>query len=190
MEKNAYLCNMNNEIWKPVLGYEGAYEVSNLGNVRSVDRYVLGQRGCKRLIRGVPLEKHKNSTNNYLLVNLSCGRGPKKHLVHRLVALAFIPNPNNLPQINHKDENPHNNSVENLEWCDQYYNNHYGTTRKRIAMTRGFSVIQMDMDGNEIARYWSAREAARAIGKSQAAISRACTGVYKQAYGYLWKYGD
>lgn len=181
---------MDNEIWKPVVGYEGAYEVSNLGRVRSVTRVRCAAYGSTAVVKGTELAIRENTNNKYLLVRLNMGGQCRHKLVHRLVAEAFIPNPNNLPQINHKDENPHNNRVENLEWCDRYYNNHYGTGKLRAAMTRGFSVIQMDMDGNEIARYWSAREAARAIGKSQAAISRACTGAYKQAYGYLWKYGD
>ena len=146
--------------------------------------------GRTAVVKGIELAIRENTNNRYLLVRLNRGGQCRHKLVHRLVAEAFIPNPNNLPQINHKDENPHNNRVENLEWCDQHYNNHYGTAIARRSITRGRKVIQMDMEGNEIARYWSAREAERAIGKSQAAISRACIGVYKQAYGYLWKYGD
>lgn len=178
------------EQWKAIKGYEGIYEVSNLGRVRSLDRYRSAAYGKIAFIRGIEVTIRKNSTNNYLVVGL-CKNGKGVHkLVHRLVAEAFVPNPNNLPQVNHKDENPNNNRADNLEWCDQYYNNHYGTAIARRSITRGRKVVQSDMEGNEIARYNSAREAERAIGKSQAAISRACTGVYKSAYGFLWRYED
>ena len=181
---------MDNEIWKSVVGYEGAYEVSNLGRVRSVTRIRKAACGSTAVIRGIELAIRENTTNRYLLVRLNKDGQCRHKLVHRLVAEAFIPNPNNLPQINHKDENPHNNRWDNLEWCDQYYNNHYGTAKERAAKTRGYPVVQMDMDGNEIARFYSAKEAARSIGKSQAAISRACVGIYKQAYGFLWRYDN
>ena len=190
MEKNDYICTMDNEIWKPVVGYEGAYEVSNLGRVRSITRIRNAAYGKTAVVQGTYLAIRQNTTNRYLLVRLNRDGGCRHKLVHRLVAEAFIPNPLGLPQVNHKDENPHNNHVDNLEWCDQHYNNNYGTARERAAKTRGYTVVQMDMAGNEIARFYSAKEAARAIGKSQAAISRACVGIYKQAYGFLWKYVD
>lgn len=178
------------EQWKPIKGHEGAYEVSNLGRVRSLDRYRKAAYGKIAFIRGVEVAIRKNNTSDYMVVRLSDSGRQVHALVHRLVAQAFIPNPHNLPQVNHKDEDKSNNRADNLEWCDQYYNNHYGTAIERSAVTRGRKVVQCDLDGNEIARYNSAREAARAIGKSQAAISRACTGEYKSAYGFLWRYED
>ena len=189
MENYAYLCAME-EQWKAIKGYEGIYEVSNLGRVRSLDRHRKAAYGKTSFVRGIEVRIRKNSNNDYLVVGLS-KEGKHVHvLVHRLVAEAFVPNPNNLPQVNHKDEDKSNNRADNLEWCDQYYNNHYGTAIARRSITRGRRVVQSDMSGNEIARYNSAREAERAIGKSQAAISRACTGVYKSAYGFLWRYDD
>lgn len=119
-----------NEIWKDIEGYEGLYQVSNLGRVRSVDR--IGGRG--RRFNGRIL-KPKVKTGGYLLVNFSKEGKRKMFSVHRLVAQAFIPNPEGLPQINHKDENPSNNRVENLEWCDGKYNCNYGIRNERRVQT-------------------------------------------------------
>lgn len=129
------------EEWRDIKGYEGFYQVSNLGRVRSLDRYKnqVSKRGriypafcpgriLKQTYRG-----------NYLRVNLYhlSGNGisynGESFSVHRLVAEAFIPNPNNLPCINHKDENKENNCVDNLEWCTYKYNSNYGTIRERLS---------------------------------------------------------
>ena len=119
------------EEWRPIEGYEGLYEVSNTGQVRSVDRY--DNRNCFR--KGKVLSPIKD-TNGYLKVNLYCNGKNKKCLVHRLVTEAFLPNPDGLPQVNHKDEDKTNNSVDNLEWCDSKYNNNYGTARIRSRDTK------------------------------------------------------
>ena len=121
------------EIWKPVIGYEGLYEVSNLGRVRSIDRLVKYSNGQIHLHKGRMLSPGLVHKLGYLQVAL-CNNGKIKHkMVYRLVAEAFLPNPDNLPQVNHKDENPFNNCVENLEWCTIEYNINYGTrTQKAI----------------------------------------------------------
>lgn len=108
------------EIWKDIEGYEGLYRVSNLGNVYS---YLSN----KKLNPG--------NDKGYLKVNLSKNKKVKQFSVHRLVALAFLPNKNNYPCVNHKDENPSNNNVDNLEWCTYKYNNNYGTIKERISKT-------------------------------------------------------
>ena len=178
------------EIWKTIEGFEGLYEVSNLGRVRSLDRVRKAGYGSTANIKGKILTPQCIAGKKYYVVSLCRNEVGKHYLIHRLVATAFIDNPHNLPEINHKDENPSNNNVSNLEWCDRKYNNNYGTARDRASRTRGRVVVQYDSEGNEIARYWSAREAARQIGKSQAAISRCCLGIYKSAYGYIWKYDE
>ena len=106
------------EIWKDINGYEGLYQVSNLGRVRSLNRYVNSAiKNNNKVIRKGKILKFNSNWNNYLQVNLSkCGK-EKMFAVHRLVALTFIPNPNNLSQVNHIDGNKFNNSVNNLEWC-------------------------------------------------------------------------
>lgn len=120
------------EEWRPVEGYEGLYEVSNTGRVRSFDRYVKGK--SYRLHKGKVLSPGKNS-RGYLSAVLSYNGKHKSITVHRLVAQAFLPNPDNLPEINHKDEDKTNNSVDNLEWCDHKYNNNYGSRKDKVRDT-------------------------------------------------------
>lgn len=124
------------EIWKPVKGFEGYYEVSNLGNVRSIDRIVLDTvRNCERLLKGKILTQRDNGSG-YKGVMFCKEHKLYNKYVHRLVSEAFIPNPDNLPQINHKDEDKSNNRVDNLEWCSQLYNNIYGSRMERQVNTR------------------------------------------------------
>lgn len=133
--------------------------------------------------------------NGYYRVHLSKNGEYRYWLIHRLVAITFIPNPNNLPFINHKDENPANNSVWNLEWCDYSYNNSYGTKTKRCLETRVKNslsnrpkiVYKYTIDGVLLETYSSASEAARQIKCSQSAISSACRN-NKQSKGYIWRY--
>ena len=118
------------EEWRTIEGYEGLYEVSNLGRVRSLDMYVKGRYGNYRLHKGKVLSPAKDK-NGYLKVNL-CYNGKDKIIrVHRLVAGAFVSNPDNLPEVNHKDEDKTNNNVENLEWCNRKDNINYGTRTER-----------------------------------------------------------
>lgn len=133
---------MTEEIWRPVVGYEGLYEVSSYGRVRSLDRY----DSRNHFIKG-RIMKFRNC-RGYLRVTL-CNNGLYNQIsVHRLVAQAFIPNPDNLPMVNHKDEDKTNNIVENLEWCDAKYNNSYGTiTERRINSKIKTGFVDPDMVG-------------------------------------------
>lgn len=141
------------EVWKDVVGYEGLYQVSNLGRVKSIERYVHKNSGGRiknaydAHIREKILTNTKNS-KDYLTVTLSKDKTPDIFLVHRLMATAFMQNPNNLSDVNHKDENPSNNFIyvnkdgsvdyekSNLEWCTHKYNCNYGTSKFRIIKTR------------------------------------------------------
>lgn len=130
------------EIWKPIKGFCG-YEISNLGRVKSfrVDN-----------INGKIMKPYK-TTKGYLQIDISLDgrkRKNRKHLaVHRLVAEAFLPNENNLPQVNHKDEDKENNCVENLEWCDNDYNAHYGNHIENVANAIRTDIYSIDKDGNK-----------------------------------------
>lgn len=187
---------MLKEIWKDIKGYEGLYEVSSYGNVRSLDRVVICSNGRKCSQNGRILKPVKDK-DGYLICGLRKNSKRKIFKVHRLVAQAFIPNPNNLPQVNHKDENKGNNCVflkkdgsvdlnkSNLEWCTQAYNNCYGTRLKKLSMY----VLQLDKDTNEIvSEYPSAAEAERKLNIDHSSISKCCNGKRNTAYGYKWKY--
>lgn len=121
------------EIWKDIENYEGYYQVSNLGRVRSVNRIVINSMGGKIQHLQGKLQILKPGKLGYVIAQLSKDNKRKYCKVHRLVAQAFIPNPDNLPEVNHKDENKANNRVDNLEWCDREYNVNYGTCSLRIS---------------------------------------------------------
>ena len=173
------------EIWKEVVGYEGLYQVSNLGRVRSF-KY-----------KSPRILKHHNNKLGYARLILRKNNQSYGHSVHRLVAEAFIPNPNNLPVVNHKDENPRNNNVENLEWCTHQYNNVYGTKIDRfkqntdfdrIAEKNSMSVLQYDLEGNLIKQWSSASECRKELGYDNSAIAKVCKGELGHAYGFMWRY--
>lgn len=120
------------EIWKDIPNFEGLYQVSNLGNVRVLDRYVNSAiRNNDKVKRKGKILKQYNK-RGYLQVSLIKNYKRYYFTVHRLVAMAFLPNPDNLPQINHKDENPLNNNLSNLEWCTAKYNCNYGNRNSKI----------------------------------------------------------
>lgn len=123
------------EIWKSIDGYNGLYEVSTFGNVKRVSHKTKLKNGAIRTFNE-KLKKQGTDKDGYKTVMLYIGRNKKLFKVHRLVALAFIDNPNNLPMINHKDENKANNNINNLEWCDVLYNNNYGTRNKRLSESK------------------------------------------------------
>lgn len=180
---------MCNEIYAPVKGWEGFYEVSNLGNVRSVARYANhSKKGYQRIIYGSILSLTKNKKRNgYLFVMLKRPDYRKNCLVHRLVAEAFILNPNNLPQVNHKDFDTSNNKVENLEWCDAKYNNNYSLhRRKNMKGVYGRRIIAYTKNGEIVGEYGSVREAARVLNCHGQNICAALNGRNKYCKGYTF----
>lgn len=176
------------EIWVDIKGCEGLYQVSNFGNVKSLSRYVRtsdklgGRRKKKETLLSLDVCK-----NGYLRVSINKGGSRKHFLVHRLVAEAFIPNPQNLPQVNHKDENKANNRVDNLEWCDAKYNSNYGERTRKSSIAKFKSVKQYDMQGNFIAEFGSLKEAWDSIGMK---FSQASCRVGKSVGGYQWRMND
>ena len=127
-----------------------------------------------------------NSTKGYKQITLSKNNKRSTKKVHRLVAQAFIPNPDNLPDVNHKDENKHNNNVNNLEWCTKEYNFYYGTAIQR----RGKKVIQCDLTGKQLKEWESTKEVERQLNIDHAHISKCCKGKQKTAGGFKWIYAE
>lgn len=167
------------EEFKEIIGYEGWYWISNLGNVKSKFRQL----------------KPCINKDGYHVVNLCKENRMKTFNVHRLVALHFIDNPDNLPQVNHKDECKTNNCVTNLEWCTQQQNHDYGTRNERTGRSQmnkqgSKALLQYDLQGNFIKEFPSVSEASREFGKSQANISRCANGFKNQAYGFIWKFKE
>ena len=163
------------EVWKDVDGYEGFYQVSNKGRVRSVDRR--DPRGHRR--RGRMLKPGCNSSG-YLIVALYKNGKSKTKDVHRLVARAFIPNPESLSHVNHMDEVKDNNELSNLEWCTHKYNMNYGTLIERISK----KVRAVNIETGEVLTFNSTVEAGR-NGYSQSGVAAACSGVYTASTGKL-----
>ena len=193
--KNLSLENIENEIWLQVVGYEGLYEVSNLGRVKSL---------ANEFSRKEKILSQYENKNGYLYVSL-CKYGKMKSFrVHRLVAIAFIPNPNGYRCVNHKDENKENNCVDNLEWCTHQYNNTYGTVvQRRVAHTdykaigrknaekltngvRSKQVYQYSLGGILVAIWESIRECGRQ-GFNFGAVSQCCNNCFNREGNNIYK---
>ncbi len=169
------------EVWKPISGYEGLYEISNYGNVKS--------------LKSNKLLKPLNNGNEYLIVNLSKKGKVKKQFIHRLVATAFVENLHGFNIVNHRDENKNNNNADNLEWCTINYNFQYGTAPERRAMTargklgkesrRYFEIICVET--GEL--FYGTGEIKRKYGFNPSNIIACCKGKRKIANGYHWEYG-
>ena len=154
---------------KNIVGYEGLYAITSCGKVWSY--------------RNECFLKPISTRNGYLIVALYKDRQRKWYSLHRLVAEAYIPNPENLPQVNHRDENKANNCLQNLEWCDAKYNINYGTRPEKIKKP----ILQYDLDGNFIREWSSATDVSK---EAQENICQCLKGKRKTAYGFIWKYKE
>ena len=154
---------------KDIKNYEGIYGITSCGKVWSYKR--------KKFL------KPTDNGSGYLIVQLCKNGEVKTYSLHRLVAQAYLPNPENLPQVNHRDENKTNNCLQNLEWCDAKYNANYGTRNETIKKP----ILQFTLDG-EFVREWSS---ATDVGKTvNVGICNCLKGRKKSAYGYIWEYKE
>ncbi len=162
------------EIWKDVRGYEGIYQVSNLGNVKTLKRNMLLK---------------VNNTSKYDYVKLYKNGKGKVKKIHRLVAENFIENPNKLECVNHKDENKKNNNVNNLEWCTKKYNCNYGTIKERMSKSLSkYKIAQKDKNGNIIKIWQSVWDIEHNTSYKKGNIRCCCQNKHNYAYGYKWEY--
>lgn len=195
------------EEWKDIEGYEGLYQISNYGRVKSLKRecwngkawFTKKEKILKCIIR----------KDGYARVCLCKDGKTKDVLVHRLVAIAFIPNPNNLPQVNHKDENKEKNHVSNLEWCDSSYNANYGTRVERATKNKpnmkgennpmygkigelaptSKKIVQLTLEGEFVKIWESIRQASLELGLNKSSIGKCCIGIrLKKTGGFKWMY--
>lgn len=164
------------EEWRDIKGYEGLYQVSNMGRVKSLKRKE--GRILRPGIRG----------GGYMFVVL-CASGNKKYLlVHRLVCEAFHENPEGKPQVNHINENKTDNRDCNLEWCTAKENCSHGTRSAKISKAKSKPIGQYTLNGELVKVWQSVNEAERQTGFNQSNISKAAHGKYKQSYNFIWKY--
>lgn len=172
------------EIWRDIEGYENLYQVSNLGRVKSLGNGICNSK--EKILKAI---KHNCG---YLSICLYKYGKSKKYFVHRLVAHAFIPNPYNLPQVNHISEDKTNNRVDNLEWCDCKYNINYGTHNKKVSESQTNhpkkSKKVLCIETGKI--YPSTHQVERELGFNYSTILKVCNGKYKSAYGFHWRYID
>ena len=166
------------EIWRDIEGYEGLYQISNKGRVKSL------HKGSERILRPV-IDRY-----GYMFVFLYNDNARKYFKIHRLVAQAFISNPENKPQVNHKDENKKNNCIENLEWATAKENSNYGTRNERVADSRSKPILQYSKSGDFIRGWKSAREVERMLGIANSHIIACCKGKRKSAGGFVWRYKE
>ena len=181
------------EQWKPVAGFENRYEVSDQGNVRSLNWRNLG------IVKNLYLKKHNKG---YIKVELARNGKKKTFCVHRLVAEAFIPNEHGYDCINHIDEDKRNNNASNLAWCDRKYNARYSARRHperfenrvyklgitRNGVNKNKRIVQMSMDGTVLMVWKDSRDIFLKTGMSDWSISECCRGNRSKAYGFKWQY--
>lgn len=171
------------ELWKPIKDYEGLYEISNYGRVKSLERYTnsKNEAGCILQKHNERILKNNITKSGYVMATLYKNGVPKSYFIHRLVAKAFIPNHNLLREVNHIDENKQNNRVDNLEWCSREYNNRYSKAKK---------IIQYDMSGKYIRSWESSYQASRENKLYSSNIRNCCLGKLNSTGGYRWKYAE
>lgn len=197
--KNLSIESLPNEEWRDVVGYEGLYQVSNLGRVKSLTKLVR-YKGKKPRVYYEKIIKNYKTSSGYRFVFLYRDTKSAQIYVHRLVAKAFLQNLDNLCDINHIDGCKTNNSVDNLEWCTRSENikHAYDKGLRNVYIDKAIKkiskkVVQYSIDGNLVAEYPSAMEAAKQNKYNQSSISLYCRGEnkrFKTYKGFIWKYKE
>lgn len=183
-----------NEVWKDIPGYDGIYQVSNLGKIKICEHIIYTKENVLIKVKERIMKTY--ITRGYEQVILQKKGKTKHYQVHRLIAEAFIPNPHNKPQVNHINGIKTDNRIENLEWCTQRenqlhaYKNGLQKPQKGIENILSKSVLKIDFLGNVIKEYGSTMEAERETGLNHSNISRCCRGIYKQVGGYTWMFKE
>lgn len=193
------------EIWKDIVGYEGLYQVSNCGRVKSLEKEVIHKRYGTYKLKEKILKQYVEKLG-YVRVGLYKNCKIKHFLLHRLIAEAFIPNPYNKPYIDHIDGNPKNNNIDNLRWCTHKENmnnpiaekrtsdslkghNTSEETKKKIGKSHSISIYQIDKTNGCIIREWSSMtDVERELGIDHRKICNCCKGKRKSTGGYIWRY--
>lgn len=177
------------EIWKDIQGYEGLYQVSNLGQVKSLAKFK--GTNYKQFI-AERIMKQKDNGFGYLTVGIRRSGKSTTTYIHRLVAQAFIPNPDNLPEVNHIDGNKLNNAADNLEWCDRAENERhaYKSGLKKVGEGNVLSkkIAQYTLDGVLVKTYPNARFVKKELGYEDSVIRRCARRVIETVYGFKWQY--
>ena len=193
---------MENEIWKDIPGYDGYYQISNLGRTKSKERFIITKDGVKRHIKEKIVSP--STSTGYAIIFLYKDGGRKCVKLHKLVAESFLDKTNfkycvgedinsikyDDLEINHIDENKLNNKADNLEWCTSKYNCNYGNRTEIGHQKSRKKVNQRDKNGNLIKTWNDRKEASKALGISISNISHACKKRQKTAGGYIWEYAD
>lgn len=183
--------NIKIEIWKDIIGYEGYYQISNLGNVKSLNRIVKNKNGYRNTGERLLKIYSPKDSQHYPFVILCKNGKTENKLIHRLVATAFVTNgdPIHKTQVNHIDENKMNNSSDNLEWCTPKYNAEYGTrierTKKSTTNNQSWKRVLCEETGKT---YRSIRSASMDTGDCEHTIARMCNGLKTKNLKYHWRY--
>ena len=186
----------NIEIWKDIENYKGFYQISDCGNVRSLARDIYCQNGTFHYHTKEKILVPCLNRYGYQYVNLSKNGKRKVMTIHRLVAMAFLPNPENKPMVNHKDEVKTNNVVSNLEWCDAQYNINFGTRNERMIQNRRSYKLGNAPSAKAVfcvelnKTFDCAKRAQEELGIDRSAITKVCKGKRNTVGGFHWRYAN